>query len=49
MADFRKWFYALAVIAVLTALAVPAAAQNPPFQCVANAAVPPIVRAEGYT
>jgi hypothetical protein len=49
MADFRKWFYALAVMAVLTALAVPAAAQNPPFQCVANAAVPPIVRAEGYT
>ncbi len=49
MADFRKWFYAFAVIAVLTGLAVPAAAQNPPFQCVANAAVPPIVRAEGYT
>jgi hypothetical protein len=49
MADFRKWFYAFAVIVVLTGLAIPAAAQNPPFQCVANAAVPPIVRAEGYT
>jgi hypothetical protein len=49
MADFRRWFYAFAVIVVLTGLAVPAAAQNPPFQCVANAAVPPIVRAEGYT
>ena len=51
MADFRRWFYAFAVIVVLTGLAVPAAAQiqAPPFQCVANAAVPPIVRAEGYT
>jgi large repetitive protein len=50
MADFRKWFYALAVVALLAGLTVPASAQTtaPPFQCVANAGVPPIVRGEGY-
>jgi len=49
MADFRKWFYALAVVALLAGFTVPMSAQAPPFQCVANAGVPPIVRAEGYT
>jgi len=49
MADFRKWFYALAVVALLAGFTVPVSAQAPPFQCVANAGVPPIVRAEGYT
>ncbi len=49
MADFRKWFLALAVVALLAGFTVPASAQAPPFQCVANAGVPPIVRAEGYT
>lgn len=49
MADFRKWLYALAVVALLAGFTVPMSAQAPPFQCVANAGVPPIVRAEGYT
>ncbi len=49
MADFRKLFYALAVVALLAGFTVPVSAQAPPFQCVANAGVPPIVRAEGYT
>src|SRR5215831_18655330 len=49
MADFRKWIYALAVVALLAGFTVPVSAQAPPFQCIANAGVPPIVRAEGYT
>ncbi len=49
MADFRKWIYALAVVALLAGFTVPVSAQNAPFQCIANAGVPPIVRAEGYT
>jgi hypothetical protein len=49
MADFRKWIYALAVVALLAGFTVPASAQAPPFQCVANAGTPPIVRAEGFT
>jgi len=49
MADFRKWIYALAVVALLAGFTVPVSAQSPPFQCTANAGVPPIVRAEGYT
>jgi len=49
MADFRRWFYALAVVALLAGFTVPVRAQAPPFQCIANAGVPPIVRGEGYT
>jgi len=49
MADFRKWFYALALVTLLAGFTVPVSAQAPPFQCIANAGVPPIVRAEGYT
>ena len=50
MADFRKWFLAFAVVAILTSFAVPASAQlAPALQCVANAGVPPTVRAEGLT
>jgi hypothetical protein len=48
MADFRKLFYALALVAMLAGLTVPVSAQAPPFQCIANAGVPPIVRGEGY-
>jgi hypothetical protein len=48
MADFRKLFYALALVAMLAGLTIPASAQAPPFQCIANAGVPPIVRGEGY-
>jgi len=51
MADFRKWFLAFAVVALITGLALPAGAQiiTPALQCVANAGVPPTVRAEGLT
>jgi hypothetical protein len=49
MADFRRWFYALALVALLAGLTVPASAQVSSFQCIANAGVPPIVRFEGYT
>jgi hypothetical protein len=50
MADFRKWFFAFAVLALISSFAVPASAQNTPaLQCVANAGVPPTVRAEGLT
>jgi len=48
MADFRKWFFAFAVLALISSFAVPASAQvTPALQCVANAGVPPTVRAEG--
>ncbi len=50
MADFRKWLYALAPVALLAGFTVPASAQtSAPFQCIANAGVPPTVRAEGWT
>jgi hypothetical protein len=49
MADFRRWFYALAVVAVLAAISMPASAQITPFSCSTNAGVTPTVRAEGYT
>ena len=49
MADFRKLFYALALVAMLAGLTIPASAQAPPFVCQTNGGVPPIIRAEGYT
>jgi hypothetical protein len=51
MADFRKWFFAFAVVALMLGLQVSASAQvnAPAFACTANAGVPPIVRAEGVT
>jgi hypothetical protein len=53
MADFRKWFLAFAVVALLLGLGSTANAQiglsGPTFSCTANAAVPPVVRAEGLT
>jgi len=49
MADFRRWLYALAVVAVLAAITMPASAQITPFSCSTNAGVTPTVRAEGYT
>jgi hypothetical protein len=48
MADFRKLFYALAIVALLAGLTVPASAQAP-FQCTANAGSVPLIRGEGYT
>jgi len=48
MADFRKWFLAFAVVALLSSLAVPVSAQTTAaVTCVATAGVPPVVRAEG--
>jgi len=49
MADFRRWIYALAVVALLAGFTVPASAQNPPFTCTTSVSVTPVVRAEGYT
>ena len=46
MLAFRKCFLALAVV-MLTVAVASAAEQVPAFQCVANAGVPPIIRAEG--
>ena len=47
MADFRKLFPVLAVVALLMGSAV--AANAAAFQCTANAGVPPQLRAEGLT
>jgi len=49
MADFRKWFLAFAVVALVMSLSTPASAQvgTPALQCTANAGVPPIIRSEG--
>ena len=46
MADFRRCFYALALVALLAGLTVPASAQA--FNCTQSTGVPPIVRGEGY-
>jgi len=46
MADFRRCLYALAFVALLAGLTMPASAQ--PFQCTNTSGVPPTVRAEGY-
>jgi hypothetical protein len=45
MADFRKWFLALAVVALLSSFAAPAFAQA--VTCSASAGVPPVIRSEG--
>ena len=46
MADFRRYIYALAFVALLAGLTMPASAQ--PFNCTSSTGVPPVVRAEGY-
>jgi hypothetical protein len=48
MVAFRKVFPVLAIVALLLGTALTASAQAP-LRCTANAGVPPIVRAEGYT
>src|ERR1700693_3051249 len=45
MADFRRWIFALAVVALLAGLSVPASAQ--PVVCNTSVSVTPIVRSEG--
>ncbi len=47
MADFRRWLYAFAVVALLAGLTIPASAQNT-IQCQTNTSVPPVVRSQGY-
>jgi hypothetical protein len=48
MADFRKWFLAFAVVALLSSLALPVTAQTTSaVTCIATSGVPPVVRAEG--
>jgi len=48
MVEFRKWFPALAIVALLLGSAVMASAQQPPaFTCSSVAGVPPVVRSEG--
>ncbi len=49
MANFRKCLLAFAAIAVLLAVGIPAANAQQTISCLANAGVPPIVRAEGIT
>jgi len=48
MADFRRWFYAFAVVALLAGLTIPASAQGLPVTCNTNASVPTIVRSQAY-
>jgi len=48
MADFRKWFFALAVVALLAGLTVPASAQSTTV-CAIQSATDNLARAEGYT
>jgi hypothetical protein len=49
MADFRKWFPVLAIVALMLGSAVSASAQVSPLTCTTNAGVTPTVRAEGLT
>jgi hypothetical protein len=48
MADFRKWLYAFAGVALLAGLTVPASAQSTLMQCTGSANNP-LIRAEEYT
>jgi hypothetical protein len=49
MADFRKWIYALAVVALLAGFIAPASAQQFPALCTNTGTSATLVRAEGYT
>jgi hypothetical protein len=49
MADFRRLIYAFALVALLAGFTAPAFAQATPLECIANAGVPPEIRAEGWT
>ena len=50
MADFRRWFLALAALVLVLGSAVPAVAQsNPQISCSAGTAVQPTLRHEGLT
>ena len=47
MADFRKLFYALAVVTLVACFTVPAAAQT--LLCTSTIGTPQYLRQEGYT
>jgi len=47
MADFRKWFYALAMVALIVGITVPANAQGGVVTCNAST-TPTLVRAQAY-
>jgi len=47
MADFRKWLYALAMVALIVGLTVPANAQGGVVTCTAST-VPTLIRAQAY-
>jgi len=47
MADFRRWFFAFAMVALLAGLTIPANAQSSAVTCNTNV-VPTTVRAEAY-
>jgi len=47
MADFRKWFYALAMVALIVGMTVPANAQGGVVTCTAST-VPTLIRAQAY-
>ncbi len=50
MADFRKWLFALAVVALLAGFTIPASAQVPSTPvCSSQVATNNLARAEGYT
>jgi len=50
MADFRKWLFALAVVALLAGFTIPASAQIPTTPvCSSQVATNYLARAEGYT
>jgi len=50
MADFRKWLFALAVVALLAGFTIPASAQIPSTPvCSSQVATNNLARAEGYT
>jgi hypothetical protein len=48
MADFRRWLYALALVALIVGITIPASAQSGGFTCSIQANTDN-VRAEGYT
>jgi hypothetical protein len=49
MADFRKWLFALAVVALLAGLTVPASAQQSTVICTVQSATDNLIRSQGYT
>jgi len=50
MADFRKWVFALAVVALLAGLSVPASAQSATtVVCTVQSATDNLLRSQGYT